>query len=210
MAGGSAVGKSENVSLVTCLLSSYTETMPADKISVNLLQQDVMANSPWNRIMNWITSYGRYIMITTELIVLIAFASRFGLDRKLTDLKENITEKQEILEVNADLEKEIREAQEKINLIKQLIMQQSVPVDTLLLIQMLLPTGSYFDLVTIDTGKVTANITTNSSESFSKLLSNFSFSKKLNGVEIGKIVKKPTGIQFTVSAKIHQTQKIQT
>ena len=183
--------------------------MPADQVSINLLQQDVTANSPWNRIMNWITSYGRYIMITTELIVLIAFASRFGLDRKLTDLKENILEKQEILEVNADLEKEIRDAQEKINSIKLLIAQQSVPVDTLLLLQMLLPTGSYFDLVTIDTDKVTANITTNSSESFSKLFSNFSVTKKLNGVEIGKIVKKPTGIQFTVTAKILQTKEIQ-
>jgi len=183
--------------------------MPADQVSINLLQQDVAVNSPWNRIMNWITSYGRYIMITTELIVLIAFASRFGLDRKLTDLKENITEKQEILEVNADLEKEIREAQEKINTIKRLITQQSVPVDTLLLIQMLLPTGSYFESVTIDTDKVTANITTNSSESFSKLLSNFSVTKKLIGVEIGKVVKKPTGIQLTVSAKIQQTQEIQ-
>jgi hypothetical protein len=183
--------------------------MPADQVSINLLQQDVAVNSPWNRIMNWITSYGRYIMITTELIVLIAFASRFGLDRKLTDLKENITEKQEILEVNADLEKEIREAQEKINTIKRLITQQSVPVDTLLLFQMLLPTGSYFESVTIDTNKVTANITTNSSESFSKLLSNFSVTKKLIGVEIGKVVKKPTGIQLTVSAKIQQTQETQ-
>ena len=63
--------------------------MPAAHPTINLLGQDTSANSPWNRIMDWISTYGRYIMITTELIVLIAFASRFSLDRKLTDLKED-------------------------------------------------------------------------------------------------------------------------
>ncbi len=176
--------------------------MPANRTTINLLSQEGSANSPWNRIMNWITTYGRYIMITTELIVLAAFASRFSLDRKLTDLKENIMEKQEILEVNSGLEKEIRDAQEKIGSIKLLLNQQPIPVDTLLLVHTLLPTGTYLDTLSIDKDKIVTNVTADSSDSFAKLLANFSVTKKLREVEIGKVAKKTAGIQFTLTAKI--------
>ena len=176
--------------------------MPAKQGSINLFNQETSTNSPWNRIIMWITTYGRYIMVTTELIVLIAFASRFSLDRKLSDLKENIMEKQEILEVNVDLEKEIRATQEKIGAVKQLIRGQSVPVDTLISVQTLLPSGTYLESLTIDKDKVTSNMIADSSDSFTKFLANFSVSKKLTSVEIGRIGKKLTGIQFTVTAKI--------
>jgi len=145
-------------------------------------------------------------MITTELIVLIAFASRFSLDRKLTDLKENIMQKQEILEVNADLEKEIRGTQEKIGAAKFLMRDQPGPVDTLLLVHTLLPTGTYLDTLTIDKDKITAGVLADSSVSFSQLLSNFTVSKKLTDVEIGKVGKKPFGIQFSLTAKIQPSQ----
>lgn len=184
--------------------------MPADRIAINLLDQAGAANSPFTRIMNWITSYGRYIMITTELIVLIAFASRFSLDRKLSDLKENIMEKQEILEANVDLEQEIRQTQEKISDIKRLILIQSAPIDTLLTIHTLMPVGTHLENLVIDKDKVTTNVIAASSDSFSKFLVNFSSSKKLTGVEIGKIGKKPSGIEFTVTAKARQMQGEQT
>jgi Tfp pilus assembly protein PilN len=176
--------------------------MPAEQGTINLLEQEGSTNSPWNRIMVWITTYGRYIMVTTELIVLIAFASRFSLDRKLSDLKENILEKQEILEANVDLEKEIRGTQEKISAIKLLVRGQTIPIETLLAIHTLLPTGTYLETLSIDKDKITTNMIADSSDSFSKLLANFSVTKKLTGVEIGKIGKKPAGLQFTVSAKI--------
>jgi len=176
--------------------------MPANPATINLLTEDKNVNSPWNRIMIWITTYGRYIMITTELIVLIAFASRFSLDRKLTDLKERIMEKQEMLEVNKDLEMEIRRAQDKISAIKLLMQDQSAPVDTLVLIQTLLPTGSYLDVLTIDKDKISTNVTSDSTDSFTRLLSNFSSTTGLTGTEIGKVGKRPAGIQFSLTANI--------
>ena len=176
--------------------------MPANQIAINLLNTEGNVNSPFNRIMVWITTYGRYIMITTELVVLIAFASRFSLDRKLSDLKENITQKQEILEVNVDLENEIRQVQDKLSAIKLLIVDQPIPVDALVIIYTLLPTGTYMDSLKIDNTKLTANVTANSSESFTQFISNFSSTKTLAGVEIGKVGKRPSGIQFTLTANI--------
>ena len=180
--------------------------MPANQVSINLLDVEGNSNSVWNRIMIWITTYGRYIMITTELIVLLAFASRFSLDRKLSDLKENITQKQEILEVNAGLEKEIRDVQDKTTAIKTLIQEQPVPVETLTLIHILVPLGVNLNSLTIDKDKIKTDVTANSSDSFTKFLSNFSATNKLSGVEIGKVNKGPSGIHFSLTATIPKTQ----
>ncbi len=76
--------------------------MPAQPVSVNLLDQPEFTSSSIARLINWTITYGRYIMIGTEVIVLVAFISRFSLDRKLTDLREEIAQKQIILEANAD------------------------------------------------------------------------------------------------------------
>jgi Tfp pilus assembly protein PilN len=178
--------------------------MPANSVTINLLAEDQNTNSPWNRIMIWITSYGRYIMISTELVVLIAFTSRFSLDRKLTDLKENIMEKQEILEVNKELEQEIRGVQEKISAIKLLMREQPVPVETLIVVHTLLPAGAYLDTLSIDTTKLSTNVTADSAGSFTRFLANFSSANTLTGVEIGKVGKRPSGIQFTLTANIKQ------
>src|SRR3989344_3425468 len=77
--------------------------MPATKFSridINLIGEGDFSRTPIGRIVTWATTYGRYIMILTEIIVLLAFISRFSLDRKLTDLKEEITQKQAIIETN--------------------------------------------------------------------------------------------------------------
>ena len=78
--------------------------MPADSIRINLLGQQDLEHTPWGRIVSWATTYGRYIMITTEIMVLLAFISRFSLDRKNTDLTEEVTQKQAILEANTSFE----------------------------------------------------------------------------------------------------------
>lgn len=180
--------------------------MPANNtITVNLLQQEGSINSPFNRIMMWITTYGRYIMITTELIVLIAFASRFSLDRKLSDLKENIMEKQEILEANKELEQEIRDVQNKISLTKTFIQNQSQPVDTVVLMQMLMPQGTHLSNLVINEDKVTSNVIADTSDSFSKFMTNFSTTKTLAETEISKVEKGTEGIQFSLSAKLKRT-----
>ena len=81
--------------------------MPANQ-NINLLGDSEMDHTPVGRIVNWAVTYGRYIMIGTEIVVLLAFISRFSLDRKLTDLKEEVGQKQEIIEANLPFEGEVQ------------------------------------------------------------------------------------------------------
>ena len=179
--------------------------MPAKAPSVNLLSDEDSSHTPMGKAVLWITSYGRYILITTELIVLIAFVSRFSLDRKLTDLSEEILQKQEILEVNQPLEAEIRYTQERLKGIKTIISQQSLPLDALTELHAILPPATYLDTLSIQPTSLSTSVTALSTSGFVELLQNLSSAKVLKNVEVGTISKLPlSGIKFPITAALVQ------
>ncbi len=178
--------------------------MPATStVEINLLGSSKQELSPVGRMITWITTYGRYIMITTEMIVLIAFISRFSLDRQLTDLKDEISQKQDIIAYNQGLEITFKRTQDSLNKIKVLLDRQSKPTDTIQTLHTLLPSGTYFQTLSINNGKVTAQITSLTVQSFSQLLLNLNATKSLKNIEIGTIDKATSiGIQYTLEAEL--------
>ena len=86
----------------------------AIKYKINLIPEDPFFKTPMGRTLNWSLNIGRYILIFTLLVVILSFGSRFVLDRRLTDLNEAIYQKQLIIESQAQLEKDFRLAQAKI------------------------------------------------------------------------------------------------
>lgn len=175
--------------------------MPANSVSINLLGKEDFTRTPSGRIISWAVTYGRYIMIGTEIVVLLAFASRFSLDRKLTDLKEAITQKQAILEANKELEKSIKNLQERIAKTNSLYKDQDKLVKLLEFIQTSLPPDVRLDTLTIGTDKFTSHSIAGSNQGFSQFLAMLSKNKQLQHVEIGDVKKGPlTGIEFQVIA----------
>ena len=183
--------------------------MPAARtISINLLGQEDLKHTPQGRIVSWALTYGRYIMIGTEIVVLLAFISRFSLDRKLTDLKEEIAQKQAILEANVSLEQNIRLLQDELVKIKQITTKQSAPLTTLTLLQTLLPADVYIETLdsTIDHLSVTAVAGT--TYGFSQFLTNLQSAKQFTGIDIGDIKKNAlTGIEFTFTVFLSNKSK---
>lgn len=177
--------------------------MPAGSPTINLLGEEGLEHSPWGRILTWATTYGRYIMITTEIVVLLAFISRFSLDRKLTDLKEEIAQKQAIIEANIGFESEFRALQERIRTIKLLTTDQGRPRDILEELQRLVPPDVYFESMTLTDTSLTAKTTAATTAGFSQLLANLKESTLLRTIEVGDMKKNPlTGIQFQLTAII--------
>ncbi|HCS79450.1 TPA: hypothetical protein DIV55_06990, partial [Patescibacteria group bacterium] len=64
---------------------------------INLLTRKDFDASLVGRILRWSLIYGRYIIVSTEIIVLLAFIYRFSLDRQITDLNEEIEQKSAIV-----------------------------------------------------------------------------------------------------------------
>src|SRR3989344_6912254 len=129
--------------------------MPATLPSINLVGEQDLAHSPWGRILTWATTYGRYIMIATEVVVLLAFISRFSLDRKLTDLKEEISQKQDIITANLSFENDIRSLQERLSSIKKLADSQRAPLEIIADLQRSLPPDVYFETLDLVDNKLT-------------------------------------------------------
>lgn len=177
--------------------------MPAKPITINLLGQEDLKHTPQGRILNWALTYGRYIMIGTEIIVLLAFISRFSLDRKLTDLKEEISQKQAILEANVSLERDIRLLQDQIAKMKQITSTQPTPINIVTLLGSLLPPDVYIDTLDLSSGRVVVSATAGETNGFSQFLANLQVAKQFTSVDIGDIKKNPlTGIEFKFTANL--------
>lgn len=182
--------------------------MPANVPSINLLGQEDLAHTPQGRIINWALTYGRYIMIGTEIVVLLAFISRFSLDRKLTDLKEEIDQKQAILTANASLEQDIRNVQDQIAKIKIITADQAKPVNTFMLINTLLPDDTYLNSLEITSDKFSTEVVAGTTGGFGQFLTNLQSIKQISKVEVGEIKKNPlTGLEFKLTAYLAAEKK---
>lgn len=177
--------------------------MPADFVHIDLLDKDDLRRNPYGRLAAWAITYGRYIMIGTEIIVLLAFISRFSLDRKLTDLKEEIAQKQAILTANASFENDIRTLQNQLAKIKTLLNDQTKPVDILTGLTSMLPSGVTFASYEFGNDKLTIAASAQNTQAFSQFLANVQANRSLASIEIGDVTKDTLrGIQFKFTAKI--------
>ncbi len=109
------------------------------KRRINLLPQEEFAASTLGRIVAWLLSSFRVIVILTEMIVMIAFLSRFWLDAKSADLNELIRQKQAVIASTSDFEKEFRETQYKLEIFSELTSEESMLAEYLESISSYLP-----------------------------------------------------------------------
>lgn len=177
--------------------------MPADFVHIDLLDKNDLSRSPYGRIITWAITYGRYIMIGTEIVVLLAFISRFTLDRRLTDLKEEIAQKQAILTANASFENDIRSLQNQLAKTKTLLTDQTKPLDILTALQTMVPNGVSFVSYDFGDNKLSIAASARDMQGFSQFLSNLQSNKYLASIEVGDVSKDQLqGIQFKFTAKV--------
>jgi Tfp pilus assembly protein PilN len=106
--------------------------MPAKKENkINLLPQEEFAASTFGRILAWALGSFRIIVIVTEMIVVVAFLSRFWLDAEASDLNDAIKQKKAIISSMATVEKEFRDAQERLSVFSAMTKEEK-PVSSLL------------------------------------------------------------------------------
>jgi Tfp pilus assembly protein PilN len=183
--------------------------MPAKNVSVNLLERDQFAESPIGRVITWVTTYGRYIMITTEIIVILAFISRFSLDRKLTDLNEAIAQKQAIIETNQDFEKEVINIQKKLSDVKVLINNQNKAVNILSSLKTILPPDVYLETLNLTNSQLSTQVVAGTNEGFAVLMNNLTLNKQYTKIEVGDIKKTPmTGVKFQLNISLTEPKRI--
>lgn len=84
--------------------------------AINLLPQEEFQQSVLGRTLYWATTTFRTIVIVTELVVIVAFLSRFWLDAKNADLNDIISQNQSVIASYQDFETDFRQVQQRIKI----------------------------------------------------------------------------------------------
>lgn len=88
---------------------------------INLLPSKNFSETITGRVLLWITSTFRIIVIFTELLVMIAFLSRFWLDAKINDQKDEIANKKAAITSTTEFEEYFKSTQTRLNIYKEIM-----------------------------------------------------------------------------------------
>lgn len=175
-------------------------------IEINLVPKDPFFETAIGKILKWALSIGRYIVIFTELIVIVSFVTRFNLDRQVTDLNGQINQKKTIIEAYGGLEDSVREVQDKIEQYKQ-VEQQTNIADIFPKLSEITPPDIYMDQLDIKLDSIQFSGTAYSNASLNLLINNIQLSDNFYNVRVNKIETgddKDPGFHFSIRA---DTQK---
>ena len=176
---------------------------------INLLPRDPFFATPAGKILKWALSIGRYIVIFTELVVILSFVTRFSLDRQVTDLNDAINQKKTVISSYGDLEESVRQTQavlEEYSLLRQQVnitevfpeLTKIIPKDTELNELVLRPDQISFS------GKTIKQLSLNT------LINNIQLSDRFSNVSIDKIESNTTddngGFNFVIRADTRKAQ----
>jgi Tfp pilus assembly protein PilN len=158
--------------------------------NINLLPQDPFFDTFLGKTLKWALSIGRYIIIFTELVVIGSFATRFSLDRQVTDLNENINQKQSVIESYGQLEDKMRTAQAKIENYQQVDQQKNI-VDVFPKLSEITPRDVKLTELTIKPTSVSLVGTATSQNSLNLLINNIQLSPSFFNVAVDRIESSP-------------------
>lgn len=179
------------------------------KLTINLVPQDPFLESPLGRFMQWGMGAGRYIVIFTEIIVILSFAARFTLDRQITDLNSELNSQIRYIEGYQELESQVRLIQAQTAEIKK----QRDSNNMLLVFEelsTLIPLDVSFSRMSISRGTLSAEGKALSQQAFSTLINNMQLSNLFHNIRIGKIEssgESTSEVTFTLTASTQQAPK---
>ena len=172
-----------------------------NNISVNLLTQDEFSSSPLGKVLLWALSVGRYIVVITELIVILSFLSRFKLDRDLTDVNEAIEKQKAIILSYGNLEEEFRFTQGQLEFIHQSTPQHT-PQEALSILSKTLPADIKIDDLSINNEGFSFSATALSMQGFTQFIRSLMAEEAIGDVALGSVETQDQGLIVNFDAQV--------
>lgn len=194
----------------------YNGFMPKEnKISINLNLLNPQSNPEkiYFKAMRWILSTGRYILIVVELVVFVAFLSRFKLDSDLANNTEAIDQKIPFIESYKPDEILIRQTQQQLSLLKTI--KQDSPNYTAILSSIASQTPTRVVLKNIDMQKLEGVITlkvtgqAQNNNELSSFLNGLRGNPNFSEINLDGVTLDEGLINFTLTGKASFTQSQQ-
>lgn len=167
---------------------------------INLLPQDDLETRPGGKFLKWALSWGKKIVVLTELLVVLAFLSRFKLDTDVANLSDEIDKRKVIIEASQEFENKFRTVQESLNTVKKInqIPSALAVADSG---RALLPGG----VAVVQVESTNDHLSVNggsSDQTLSQMLSTFRNSRKFEDVIVERVAKQSqnSDINFSLTA----------
>lgn len=177
-------------------------TRKSATVNINLVPKDPFFDTLIGKTLRWSLFVGRYIVIFVELFVILSFAARFSLDRQVTDLNDQLFQKQQVINSYGDLESTIRLAQYKIDQYQQ-IDQQANLSEVFPTLSRITPSGVTMEELVIKPTSINMAGRAVSQSALNILISNLQLSSQFHTVSVERIEvgdSQEAGFDFKISA----------
>lgn len=180
--------------------------MAAPKRSIELLPREEWEKTSFGRLLKWVLNVGRWIVISTELIVILAFLSRFKLDRDLTNIYEEIKQKQAVIESMSSFEDRFRFLQTRLATTNGLEKRQLAASKILAEVAPLVPIDVSLTEMTVADKEISFVATALSEFGLAAFINNLQKSPRFENLSVGNVTsgsQEGIGIQFSLKGEIH-------
>lgn len=176
--------------------------MSAHNLKVNLLPPTEFELSFWGRFLKWAVTTGRYIIILTELVVIIAFLSRFKLDEDQRNLDDQIATQVNFLDSEQPQLDEFFRVQKRLKLIEKQIDAQKVFSSDMEYIANVIPNEIQISSYTFGKNDISFSALTLNEKSLGTAIVALNKERKWKSIDLSQISADPTtGIKFTLNLK---------
>lgn len=157
------------------------------KEEINFLPEKGFESSTTGRVLAWILSTFRVIVIVTEIIVMIAFLSRFWLDAQNSDLNDKIKLKEAVLSASQGFENQFKSTQQRLSIYSDLILNKTSSIESMKKIVESLPPDVVLSSVVLTDNKIEISGTTPNERGIQLLLVNLNSKDDFNKFSINLI-----------------------
>ena len=154
---------------------------------INLLPKDKFAESPLGRVLAWLLTTFRIMVIAVEMIVTLAFFSRFWLDARNGDLEDEIKQKRAQISAFAPFEKQFRAVQERLKIFQALANEGKYFSGNLNLISSYLPPDVFVTSITVNANQVSIAGISPSEQSIAQFIVNLEGSSNIENVYLTQV-----------------------
>lgn len=173
------------------------------KREINLLVEPFGPSTVSEQLLAWALTYGRYIIIITQIIVLSVFFARFKLDRDQTDLKDLALQKQALIESMVDFEKDVNSVQKKIGYIRQTTHKGDLFLKIINYLGEKIPTDIVFKSLNLTQDKINIEATAVNMKTFNATIKFFQNDNHFKDTTVENLVRKTNGsIDFRITINI--------
>lgn len=189
----------------------------ANTKELSLLPKTENPNSFSAKALKWLTTIGRWVIVLTELIVIVAFISRFWLDRKNSDLSEIIRQQQAILASTRGFEEEFKSFQKRLVYVRNFYENQPSYDEKVDILVKSTPNDLTYKSITLNQDEKNSDIVVSASliafneKSIIDFIKNLKLNSKIDSVNINNIEKKSNENNYSISVSVsfkNNSQKI--